>query len=429
MRYDALDDFAGPGGWDEGARMVGLKTLGFEWDQAACDTAEAAGHARIKIDVSLADAAVYRGKVPGYMGSPPCTLFSSAGSGVGNLVIHSLAAGIESLFRGEDTREKVREAIYPVTLAEAEKKNAKREAAKKWPQERVEEKARTDAFVASLVLEPARRIMQLDPEWIALEQVPEVLPLWQVYVRELRARGYSAWAGILLAADYGVPQTRERAVVMASRTRQVAPPTPTHSEHGDDGDLFGESRQRWISMADALGWGMHPRPSITLTAGSSRKGGPDPLNGGSGARETVRRERREGRWVAREDADLYIDRRQTGAPVVNVSERPCPAVTSAMFGKGVAKLWWQERPATTVVGSFHPEVISAPGYRTTTSRQNAEGSVTVTVEEAGILQSFPRDYPWQGSKSKQHEQVGNAVPPLLAAHVLAALTGKALEVA
>ena len=80
-----------------------------------------------------------------------------------------------------------------------------------------------------------------------------------------------------------------------------------------------------------------------------------------------------------------------------------------------------ERPATTVVGSFSPDVIAAPGYRTQTSRQNAEGSVRVTVEEAGVLQSFPADYPWQGSRTRRFEQVGNAVPPLLARHVLEAV--------
>ncbi|GAA0460938.1 hypothetical protein GCM10009544_24360 [Streptomyces stramineus] len=46
-------------------------------------------------------------------------------------------------------------------------------------------------------------------------------------------------------------------------------------------------------------------------------------------------------------------------------------------------------------------------------------AIRITATEAGILQSFPATYPWQGTKSRQFEQIGNAVPPLLAAQLLA----------
>ncbi|WP_367132262.1 MULTISPECIES: DNA cytosine methyltransferase [Streptomyces] len=45
--------------------------------------------------------------------------------------------------------------------------------------------------------------------------------------------------------------------------------------------------------------------------------------------------------------------------------------------------------------------------------------IRITAREAGILQSFPAGYPWQGTKSAQFQQIGNAVPPLMAAHLLA----------
>lgn len=90
----------------------------------------------------------------------------------------------------------------------------------------------------------------------------------------------------------------------------------------------------------------------------------------------------------------------------------------------LAQRWAQERPATTIVGSFCPDVVAAPGYRTETSRQNAEGSIKITERDALVLQSFRPDYPLRGSRTKRFEQVGNAVPPVLAAFVVGALTGR-----
>lgn len=90
--------------------------------------------------------------------------------------------------------------------------------------------------------------------------------------------------------------------------------------------------------------------------------------------------------------------------------------------------WTEERPATALCGDPR---ISPPGYRGRADDYDADGNYTgersmdkavrVTVEEASTLQGFPPTYPWQGSRTKQFQQIGNAVPPPLARAIVDAL--------
>ena len=104
------------------------------------------------------------------------------------------------------------------------------------------------------------------------------------------------------------------------------------------------------------------------------------------------------------------------------AEEPAPTILFGHCSNDVR--WIGTRPATTVTTR---DAIAKPGHRDRAGGERQfEGSVKVTVQEAAILQSLPPDYPWQGSLTKQYEQVSNVIPPLLAAHVLAAAIGVSL---
>lgn len=112
-----------------------------------------------------------------------------------------------------------------------------------------------------------------------------------------------------------------------------------------------------------------------------------------------------------------------GATSEMVDPRPDSDPAHTITGKGTAA-WVQERPETTVCGDAR---LGAPGHRDREGgeRQFGEQSVRVSAEEAAVLQSFPRDYPWRGTKTECYRMVGDAVPPLLAAAILRPLVDQA----
>ncbi|MFE0372964.1 DNA cytosine methyltransferase [Streptomyces tendae] len=347
-----LDLFAGPGGWSQGLRTLGLRDVGIEIDPAVCVTRTAAGHTTIRADVAAYPTGPLRGKVSGLIASPPCQTFSAAGLRAGNTDLPLCHQVLDDLTRGHDTRTTARAACTdPRSL---------------------------------LVVEPLRYALDLRPEWIALEEVPAVLPLFEHTAWSLTAAGYSTWTGVLNAADFGLAQTRRRAFLIASRTRPALPPEPTHADGGTAADLFGDGLPTWRTMGDVLGC----PPGEVITRGNHTTGGSRfPTTGPSWALTGRARS-----WMLRVGNRPSATRRRL--------DQPAPTL---LFAKALNDVSW----------------IDADGHPIR----------RLTVEEAAILQGFPAAYPWAGSRTKQFEQIGNAVPAPLAAAVLSPLVPAALEVA
>ncbi|MCZ1012356.1 DNA cytosine methyltransferase [Streptomyces lydicus] len=51
-------------------------------------------------------------------------------------------------------------------------------------------------------------------------------------------------------------------------------------------------------------------------------------------------------------------------------------------------------------------------------RGGRKDMIRVSVADAAALQTFPSGHPFRGSRTKQYEQIGNAMPPLLAEAVI-----------
>ena len=404
-----IDLFAGPGigGWDEGLRMIGrTDVLGIEWDESACLTAEAAGHKRLRADVAKLNPRDYIG-AEGLIASPPCQAWSLAGRRGGEedrAACHELA---DRMAAGDDSTDW-----------------------RDWADDR-----------SPLVCQPVRWVRELRPEWIALEEVPAVLGLWEHMARVFRAWGYSVWVGVLNAADYGVPQTRKRAILLASRTRKVRRPTPTHSRVPS---MFTAG---WVSMAEALGWdeGVSVVSNYSTGGDTSRPG----IRGAGEPAATV---------TSKVDRNRVVMDRRTNSPGADGTlyptppvtlDRPAPTITgknppvwalragnqanaavrpvtepaqTMLFGHALNDVRWYSSLEAAKPG----EPLRAADRPEAGGESQFDHSVRVSVQEAGVLQSFAADYPWQGTRTKQYESVGNAVPPRLAAHVLAAVGAAAL---
>jgi DNA (cytosine-5)-methyltransferase 1 len=370
-----LDLFAGAGGWEEGLRPLGLAALGVEWERWACATAQAAGHARLQADLSTLDPQDFA-PVWGLIGSPPCQAYSTAGKGLGAFDKPLVIACAHELAAGNDTRA--------ARLAECRDRRS------------------------LLTVEPLRFALALRPRWVALEQVPAVLELWSLFAQLLAAHGYHTAVGVLRAECYGVPQTRRRAFLLASLDGPVELPAPTHRSYDArrrETPACERALRPWVSMAQALGCDGRGVVQTNNQTNSGRRpcGLSRPLLAPAHTLDTA-----SGSWTFRN--------RPRRPECLRAPNLPAPTILARAH-----QSWVRQRPATTVACDSR---IARPGHKRNAEAPDApgrsEGAVKVTVAQAAVLQGFPADYPWQGSRCRQFQQVGNAVPPPLARRVLEA---------
>ncbi len=403
-----LDLFCGAGGASLGAHRAGCQVLlAVDFDGAACST-----HAHAMPDVRVIEAnlatlhVTHLPKVEGWWASPPCQPFSSAGL----------------LLQGDDPRDG-------------------------WPH----------------LLRLLREALRLGngPRWMVCENVSAMAnkrgrPYLDRLVAQLAELGPVDWR-VLDAADYGVPQRRRRIIIRWGEATTWPWPEPTHEDPKKLDPTSG--RKPWVTMRQALPLlgvdlrqrtafdavvvetghrttapdGSRPRhrvpvdaPSPTVrdgngTAGLSvviehggtrgGKGTQDvSLDGVSPTVDTGGNLRVKPDWWHRAtSADAPSRSIGTKRNASVTLDRPSPAV-SATEEKGAGNRA-QRASRGEDVGTFGMDRASDLALL-------AAGRRRLTVQECAILQDFPADFPWQGNKTEQYRQVGNAVPPRLIEAVL-----------
>lgn len=225
-----------------------------------------------------------------------------------------------------------------------------------------------------------------------IENVAELIrsPEFHLIRDRAEAMGFSVVADVLLAADYGSPQTRKRTVIIGWRRDLKGtpsfPPLPSHSAPDR-----GTNLPPWRTVREAIG----DLPSPVGT--EIRHGAPAPLDLHFGRSPT---EKSVARYKAVPPGGNRFD-----------LQRNAPHLTPACWIKKTeggtdlfGRLWW-DRPSVTIrTEFFKPEkgrYLHPDQHR------------PITHREAARLMGFPDDFRFVGTKTEIARQIGNAVPPHL----------------
>ena len=216
-----------------------------------------------------------------------------------------------------------------------------------------------------LYLEMVRIVKSKRPEYFVAENVKglasaEEGTVLEKILSDFSSAGYRCSYKILNAADYGVPQKRERIIIIGTRSdiKEDAPfPRPTHAEQDKQDLKSTEELKEWITIGDVLKGIPEPADSSINLPNHTFSRYKLTFNGYLGHR--------------------FVD-----------PDRPAPTITARGDNNG------------GVVVLHHPK-----NHRRMSAR------------ELATAQSFPLDYEFARSRTSAYRQIANAVPPLLAKRI------------
>ncbi|MGW2387252.1 DNA cytosine methyltransferase [Streptomyces sp. NPDC001658] len=247
---------------------------------------------------------------------------------------------------------------------------------------------------------------ELQPRAVMIENVRGIMdPKFDDYREWIRARLQSGWYrgddgqmtweeglgykvchwGVLEASDFGVPQLRPRAILVAFRDDVLKDvkyewPAATHDEH--------------VSVAEALGVSMQARYEPYF----------------QGAYAELAREKYD-RWLSTARA-RHAELLEKGGGIAPTLVGGSKKHGGADLGPSRAKAAWKQLGVNGLGVANDPETCKEKG----TERRDLFGpdGPMLTVQQAAIIQGFPPEWQFSGGKTAQYRQVGNAFPPPVA---------------
>lgn len=213
-----------------------------------------------------------------------------------------------------------------------------------------------------------RSLKERGPGYPTLEPDEELGSALKTVASTLRELGYYTVFDILNAADFGVPQARERLVFLGTRFgERIAMPVATHDQGGRGG------LPKWKTLRSALEGLEDPSPEFTKLCPSKAKYLAMVPEGGNwrALPEGLKSEALGRAFVSWGGRSGFFRRLSF--------DRPSPALTT--------------RPDSKATSLCHPTELRP-----------------LSIREYARIQQFPDDWTFAGSVRQKYEQVGNAVP-------------------
>jgi DNA (cytosine-5)-methyltransferase 1 len=258
--------------------------------------------------------------------------------------------------------------------------------------------------------EYVRAVLAADPQVFVLENVDRfskstefALLMDELADGRLRRWKHCDWR-VVNAADYGVPQRRSRTILIASRVGPVSIPTPTHAKTPTDG------RQRWSTVRSAIG-SVPAWPETTDLPDSRAEFFGYSVPGVFKSRDI---------HIGRNPQPTSLLRYDCIPPGGGRFDLPdhlmpkCWATKPNGTTDVMGRMRWNAPSLTIRTEFFKPEKgqYLHPQWDRDDPRKRVNRPIT--HREAALLQTFPKDYLWCGTKIEIAKQIGNAVPPRLA---------------